>query len=77
MSDHISHGTPEMLLLEMSASAAGAMFHASMAQQYAEAGNVAGALYALRCLIACTKSAAACGRDLREMRQEGGQGHAA
>lgn len=77
MSDHIPHGTPEMLLLEISANAAGATFHAEMLQRYAEVGNVAGAFYALKCLIACTKSAAACGRDLQAMRQEGAQSHAA
>ncbi|MBO1904003.1 hypothetical protein KHP60_04540 [Microvirga sp. 3-52] len=76
MSDHISHGTPEMLLLEISAAAAGAAFHAEMAARYAEAGNVAGSLYALRCLVACTKAAAATGKDLRDMNQ-GAQSHAA
>jgi hypothetical protein len=69
MSEHISHGTPEMLLHEISTVAAGAAFHAEMATRYAEAGNVAGALYALRCLIACTKAAAAHGKDLHSMKQ--------
>jgi hypothetical protein len=57
-----------MLLLEISANAAGAAFHAEMAAKYAEAGNVAGTLFALRCLVACTKSAANCGKDLKSMR---------
>jgi len=77
MADHISHGTPEMLLHELSAIAAGAAFHADMAARYAEAGNVAGALYALRCLIACTKAAAAHGQDLRNLKQGKAQSHAA
>jgi hypothetical protein len=77
MSDHISHGTPEMLLHELSATAAGAAFHAEMASRYAEAGNVAGALYALRCLIACTKAAAGHGKDLHNMKQSWAQSHAA
>ena len=64
----IPHGTPDMLLHELAATAAGAAFHAEMAARYAEAGNVAGALYAVRCLIACTRAAAAHGRDLHAMR---------
>jgi hypothetical protein len=66
--DDTGHGTPEMLCQEIASTAAAAAFHADMAAQYASVGNVAGALYALRCLIACTKAAAAHGKDLHERR---------
>jgi len=65
---NISHGTPEMLFQEIASTATGAAFHAEMVAQYAAVGNTAGTLYALRCLIACTKAAAATGRDLHTMK---------
>jgi hypothetical protein len=65
----IPHGSPEMLCHELASTAAAAAFHADMAAQYAAVGNVAGALYALRCLIACTKAAAGHGRDLHALKQ--------
>jgi hypothetical protein len=67
--ESISHGTPEMLCQEIASTAAAAAFHAEMAAQYAAVGNVAGALYALRCLVACTRAAAATGKDLHAMKQ--------
>jgi Mn2+/Fe2+ NRAMP family transporter len=75
-SDYISHGTPEMLFAEIAATAAGAAFHAQMLAEYASVGNTAGTLFALRSLIACTKAAAATGKDLKVMKEEA-QSHAA
>lgn len=76
--DHISHGTPEMLFAEISSTAAGAAFHAQMLAEYASVGNTAGTLFALRSLIACTKAAAATGKDLKKMKDEAeAQSHAA
>jgi hypothetical protein len=65
---HTSHGTPEMLFQEIAATAAGAAFHAQMAAEYASVGNVAGTLFALRSLIACTKAVAATGKDLKALK---------
>jgi hypothetical protein len=65
--EQVSHGTPEMLFAEISATAAGAAFHAQMLAEYASVGNKAGTLFALRSLIACTKAAAANGKDLMTM----------
>jgi hypothetical protein len=61
-----------MLFQEIAATTAGAAFHAEMAAQYASAGNTAGTLYALRCLVACTKAAAAHGNDLHAMKKAEG-----
>ena len=67
--DTIPHGSPEMLFHEIASTTAAAAFHAEMAAQYAAAGNVAGTLFALRSLIACTKAAAAHGKDLHAIKQ--------
>ena len=67
ISEHVSHGTPEMLFQEIAATASGAAFHAQIAAEYASVGNTAGTLFALRSLIACVKAAAATGKDLKTL----------
>jgi hypothetical protein len=62
--ENISHGSAEMLLLEITAAANGAVYHADMAAQAAAAGDIHDALYHLRALVGYTRSAAGSGRDL-------------
>ncbi|HZH10676.1 MAG TPA: hypothetical protein VEZ24_09945 [Microvirga sp.] len=69
LEDEVPHGTPEMLFQEIASTASGAAFHAEMAAQYASVGNVQGTVYAVRCLVSCTKAIAASTKDLLAMAQ--------
>jgi len=58
-----------MLFQDLASTATGAAFHADMAAQYASVGNIPGTLYAVRCLVSCTKAVAASAQDLLAMSQ--------
>ena len=49
---------------------AGAKIHAGVACTYAEIGNDAGLDYAIRCLVACTRTAVSTLSDLKAMKAE-------
>jgi hypothetical protein len=66
--DTIPHGGPEMLRARIREAAGRAALQAQMAMDYAELGDDVGLQYALRCLVAYTRSALATLSNLNALR---------
>jgi hypothetical protein len=66
--DHVAYGTPEAYRQFIAETLAGAAIHANVARTYAEIGNDAGLAFALRCLVACTRTSVSIMADLKTMK---------
>jgi hypothetical protein len=71
--DHVAYGTPEAYRQFIAETLAGAAIHADVARTYAEIGNDAGLAFALRCLVACTRTSVSIMADFKTMKAKQAQ----